>query len=123
MQVDSLFKALDSLKLPAVIIVLGAWVSFELRSLKKNVHDKNIALEKTINDMNIAKEDKTVVAQLSQDFKGMTQRHVDAVKTIDARHIEAQKKADQRARVHELTIVALAPDDQKHHVIADLKGD
>lgn len=111
-QMDSLFTALDSLRLPAVLIAFGAWVFFEFRALTKKVHD-----------MNLAKEDKSSVEVLKQDFKGLSMRHNDAVKAIDARHVEAQKKADQRARVHELTIVALAPADQKHDVIADLKGD
>jgi cell division protein FtsB len=112
MQVDSLFKALDSLKLPAILIALGVWIVLELRSLKKSVHEQNIA-----------KEDKHVVEKLANDFKGLTMRHNDAMNKIDERHSETQKKADQRFRVHELTILALTPEDQKHHVIADLKGD
>jgi hypothetical protein len=112
MQIDSVFNALDSLKLPAALLIFAGVY-----------YMKFINLEKKVDAMNIAKEDKTVVAQLANDFKGMTMRHVDAMNKIDLRHNEAQKKADQRARVHELTIVALAPEDQKHHVIADLKGD
>lgn len=108
----NILNSLDSLKLPAALFVFAGIYYMKFRNLEKKVDDQNIA-----------KEDKIVVAQLAHDFKGLTMRHIDAMKAIDARHNEAQKKADQRARVHELTIVALAPDDQKHHVIADLKGD
>jgi len=101
MQVDSLFAAIDSLKLPAALLVFGGIYYMKFRNL-----------EKTVKAMNIAKEDKTVVAQLALDFKGLSGKVKDFT-----------DKANQRFRVHELTIVALAPEDQKHEVIADLKGD
>jgi len=101
MQTDSFFTAIDSLKLPAALLIFGAIYYMKFRNL-----------EKAVRDMNVAKEDKTVVAQLVIDFKGLSGKVNDST-----------KKADQRFRVHELTIVALAPKDQKHEVIADLKGD
>ena len=101
MQDAGLLNALDSLKLPAALLIFGGIYFMKFRTL-----------EKTVRDMNIAKEDKTVVAQLAIDFKGLS-----------GKVTEFTNKANQRFRVHELTIVALAPTDQKHEVIADLKGD
>jgi len=100
MQTD-IFSALDSMKLPAALLVFAGVYYMKFRNL-----------EKKVDDLNIAKEDKYVVEKLAQDFKGLSMRQNDAT-----------KKADQRARVHELTILALTPADQKHQVIADLKGD
>jgi hypothetical protein len=141
MQLDSLFAEIESLKLPAALLIFAGIFYMKFRNLEKTVHDMNVAKEdKTVvaqltsdlKEIHQNKEEKTVVAQLALDLKGLSngkedkhvvEKLVQDFKGLSMRHNDAIKKADQRARVHELTIVALAPEKDKHQVIADLKGD
>lgn len=96
-----LYSALDTLKLPAIVIVFGTAYVVRFR-----------ALEKRIEELNNQKEDKAVVASLATD-----------IKNVSAREAAADNKLERRVSNMGLVLVALAEKEVQHEVIKGLKGE